>query len=90
MKRGKKMILLLVTLAILVGGYYGVQQFNKTESVSETSGIFDLSAKAVGDLTGISWTKDDTAYSFTCSDGAWVTAEEPAWPVQQGTVQSMA
>ena len=84
------MILLLCALAVLIGGYFGVQQFNKTESVSETSGTFDLTAKAIGDLTGISWTKDDTAFSFAYGDGTWVTTDQPAWPVQQSSVQDMA
>ena len=90
MKRGKKMILLLCALGVLIGGYFGVQQFNKTESVSESSGIFDLNAKAIGDLTGISWTKDGTDFSFAYSNDTWMTTDQPAWPVLQSSVQNMA
>ena len=84
------MILLLCALAILIGGYFGVQQFTKTESVSETAGSFDLTEKTIGDLVGLSWTKDHEAYSFTYSGDTWIPADQPAWPVLQSSVQGMA
>ena len=84
------MILLLVLLAVMVGGYFGVQQFNKTESVSETAGNFDLTAKTIADLAGLNWTKDETTFSFTYSNDTWSTADQPAWPVLQSGVQTMA
>ena len=90
MKRGKKMILLLVLLAVMIGGYYGVQQLNKTESVSETSGSFDLTEKTADDLTGLSWTADENSWVFQYADGEWKTAEEPSWPVDQDVLQGLA
>lgn len=90
MKRGKKMILMLCALAILLGGYYGIQQLNKTESVSETSGSFELTARTIEDLTGLSWTAGDTTYSFTYSNDTWTTNDQPEWPVLQSAVQTMA
>ncbi|MBQ9289247.1 MAG: DUF4340 domain-containing protein [Clostridia bacterium] len=90
MKRSKKMILMLCALAILVGGYFGVKQLNQTESVSETAGTFDLTAKTMDDLTGLSWTKDDAVYAFTYANDTWSTTDQPAWPVQQSAVQAMA
>ena len=90
MKRSKKMILMLCALAILVGGYFGVQQLNQTESVSETAGTFDLTAKTMDDLAGLSWTKDEVIYAFTYTNDTWSTTDQPAWPVQQSAVQAMA
>jgi len=89
-KRAKKMILMLCALAILVCGYFGVQHLNRTESVSETAGTFDLTAKTMDDLTRLSWTKDDITYVFTYANDTWSTIDQPAWPVQQSTVQTMA
>ncbi len=91
MNRGKKMLALLIVLAVMLGGYYAVQQSNKTTSVSETSGTFDLTAKTADDLTGISWTTEDTTLSFILNEaGEWETTDTPAWPVDQSAVQTLA
>ena len=90
MRRSKKMILMLCALAVLIGGYFGVQQLDQKESVSETAGTFDLTAKTMDDLTGLSWTKDDVVYAFTYANDTWSTTDQPAWPVLQSAVQTMA
>ena len=91
MNRGKKMLALLIVLAVMLGGYYAVKQSNQTTSVSETSGTFDLTAKTAEDLTGISWTTEDTTLTFTLNDeGEWTTTDTPAWPVDQSAVQALA
>ena len=91
MNRGKKMLALLIVLAVMLGGYYAVKQSNQTTSVSETSGTFDLTAKTAEDLTGISWTTEDTTLAFTLNDeGEWTTTDTPAWPVDQSAVQALA
>ncbi len=91
MNRGKKMLALLIVLAVMLGGYYAVKQSNQTTSVSETSGTFDLTAKTADDLTGISWTTGDTTLAFTLNDdGEWITTDTPAWPVDQSAVQTLA
>ena len=90
MKRGKKMILLLAVLAVMICGYFGVQGLNHKESVSETSGTFDLTTKKTDDLMGLSWTVGETTRSFKVSDGVWETMDEPSWPVKQETLQDLA
>lgn len=90
MKRGKKMILLLAVLALLVGGYIGVQQLNQTQSVTETAGTFDLTAKKAEDIMGINWTKGEDTFSFKYENATWQTADSSAWPVQQDVVQALA
>ena len=90
MKRGKKMILLLAVLAVLVGGYVGVQRLNQTQSVTETDGTFDLTAKKAEDIMGISWTKGENTFSFKYENDTWQTTESPAWPVDQDVLQALA
>ena len=90
MKRGTKMILLLFVLAVMICGYYGMQQHNKTESVTETAGSFALTAKNADELTGLSWAQGDTAYSFKYENGVWETTESPAWPADQEVLQDLA
>ena len=84
------MILLLLALAVMVGGYFGVQQLNRKASVSETTGTFDLTAKTADDLAGLSWTLGNQALAFQYADGSWVTLDDPAWPVDQDALQDLA
>ena len=90
MKRGKKTILLLCAMAVMIGGSISVRQHQKTETVSETAGTFDLTEKTINDLTGLSWSKDGTVYSFVCIDGTWTTTDQPAGPETHNSVQAMA
>lgn len=90
MKRGKKMILLLVALAVMIGGYFGVQGLNQKNAVTETAGTFDLTTKKSEDLMGLSWTTDDTTRTFKLNNGVWETMDEESWPVNQEVLQDLA
>ena len=90
MKRSKKMIALLCALAVMIGGYYLVRGMGKKDSVSESSGTFDLTAKTADDLAGISWTADGKDWTFTLEDGIWKTSDSPEWPVNQEVLQTLA
>lgn len=91
MKRSWKMLMLLISLVLCVGGYYGVQLLNSdTASVTEEAGTFALNSHTTDELTGLSWTTDDESFAFTLSDGAWSVTADPAFPLNQEDVQSMA
>lgn len=91
MKRSKKMLLLLIALVLCVGGYYGVQLLGSdTASVTEEAGTFALNSHTADDLTGLKWTNGDESFAFTLSDGAWSVAADPAFPLNQTDVQTMA
>ncbi len=90
MKRTKKMLLLLGVLALCIGGYYGAQMLNTPAAVTEETGAFALTARTAEELTGLNWTANDTDFAFTYSDGAWVKADEAAFPVNQDAVQELA
>lgn len=90
MKRSIKLLALVVVLALCVGGYLGVQRFNQTQQVSEEAGTFDLTAKVADDLTGLSWTADDTAFDLACDGGTWQRTDDPAFPLDQDKTQVMA
>lgn len=90
MKRGKKMILLLAVLAVMIGGYFGVQGLNQKNSVTETTGTFDLTTKKTEDLMGLSWTIGDTTRTFKLNEGLWETMDEESWPVNQEVLQDLA
>lgn len=90
MKRSIKLLVLVVILALCVGGYLGVQQLNQTQQVSEETGTFDLTARVADDLTGLSWTANDTAFDLTHDGGAWQRTDDPAFPMDQDKTQAMA
>lgn len=90
MKRSVKTLLLLCVLLICVGGYWLLQQQSSVDTVSETTGEFDLNAKVVDDLTGMSWVKDDVTYDFVKTDGVWAKADEATFPVDQDALNALA
>lgn len=91
MKRSKKMLMLLIALVLCVGGYYGVQLLgSNTASVTEETGTFALESHTADDLTALSWTQDGESLAFTLTDGAWSVTADPAFPLNQEDVQSMA
>lgn len=91
MKRGKKMLLLLLALVLCVGGYYAAQLVGQEGAkVTEESGTFALTAQSAEDLTGLSWSDGDEAFAFTCADGTWTVTADPAFPLNQEDVQEMA
>ena len=90
MKRGKKTILLMTGLIVLIGAYFGVQQFNQKQSVSESTGTYDLTARKTEDLTGLSWTMGETTMTFKLEDGSWTVTDDPAWPVDQDILQDLS
>ena len=90
MKRSIKLLVLVVVLALCVGGYLGVQQLNQTQQVSEETGTFDLTARVAEDLTGLSWTANDTTFDLTHDGGAWQRTDDPAFPMDQDKTQAVA
>lgn len=90
MKRSIKMLMLLVVLAVFVGGYFGVQQLSKTEQVTEETGNFDLNARTAEDVSGLRWTLEDTVYDFVNNGGTWQKQGDAAFPVDQQKLQTMA
>ena len=91
MKRGKKMLLLLLALALCVGGYYGAQLLGSDAStVTEEAGSFALDSHSASDLTSLSWEADGETFAFTLADGTWTVAADPAFPLNQADVQQMA
>ena len=90
MKRSGKIVLLLAVMIVLAVGYKLVIKLNETKPVAEEAGAFVLTDKTADDITAIKWTKDDTVYSFTKTDGAWIYAENAAFPLDREAVGALA
>ena len=89
MKRGKKMVLLIGLLGVLLIGYGLLGQMNETATVSETKGNYPLwtDSKTVSSL---SWTQDGEALSFSLGESVWMKDDDAAFPVNQTAVQNLA
>ena len=89
MKRGKKMVLLVGLLCVLLGGYSLLGQMNETTTVSETKGNYPLwiEEKTVSSLA---WTQAGEALSFSMGESVWMKADDAAFPVNQTAVQNLA
>lgn len=91
MKRSKKMLLLLLALAVCVGGYWGVGMLNTdTAAVNEEQGTFALESHTADELSALSWSMEGEAFSFTKTNGTWTVTSNAAFPLNQDDVQAMA
>lgn len=84
MKRGKKLIVLMAVLLVLLGGTYVMKQINfegeepeETES-AEAEVIF---AATEEEITQIAWTQGEVTLTFTQTEEGWVYPEDENFPV---------
>lgn len=89
MKRGKKLIVLLGVLLVLMGGTYVMQQIDfEGEEPEETKApatvIFDAEEKDIGE---IEWVYEGETFAFTQTEDGWVRDDDEHFPVD-GTVMS--
>lgn len=89
MSRIKKLLLLVIVLAVLVGCYMLASKKTETTVVNEESGTYELTAKTADDISAIAWTADDVSYSFTRTDGVWYKTDNAEYPVAQDEVESL-
>lgn len=84
MKRGKKLIVLLAVLAVLLAATCAVLKLTPedTDAEPEDTGVsvFALDPEAV---TELSWTYEGETLTFVKSDGAWAYAGDSAFPLDE-------
>ena len=95
MKRGGKLLLLLVVLAVLgVGAYVAVKLGEQAEereraaaetTEKETYAVSELTAD---DITKISWETADESLSFAKVNGEWKNTADDAFPVNGSVIDS--
>lgn len=90
MKRGKKLILLLVILAVLIAVTFAVLKLTPedTDAENEDTGVsvFTLDPEAVTRLT---WTYQEETITFVKSDDGWSCADDSAFPLEESYLTSM-
>lgn len=91
MKRSVKSLILVLVLAVFIGGYLGIQRLTQAPaSVEEESGSFALTERSADELTGLTWPSGEEACHFVKADGAWTNADKETFPVDQTAVQELA
>ena len=89
MKRGKKMILLLGLLCVLLGGYAILGQMDETTTVSETKGSYPLWADGKT-VSSLKWMKDGKEFAFSMGESVWMKDGDSTFPVNQTAVENLA
>lgn len=89
MKRGKKMVLLLGLLGVLLAGYGVIGRMNTATQVSESEGTFPVweEGKTVASLK---WESGETDFAFTMGESVWTKDHDGTFPVNQTAVQNLA
>lgn len=87
MKRGKKLLGLLLVLAVLMGATMAASLFNpdNTEEADTSAVVFTLDPDSV---TEIGW-KYSKEILFTASGDGWICAQDEAFPVDESYLDTM-
>ena len=87
MKNGKKLLLLLLVLAVLVGAtaIVGTISKNATDQEDETQTVFSLNPENV---TNLGWDYSEKV-SFTAGEDGWVCDQDAAFPVDETCLDKM-
>lgn len=88
MKRGKKLLLLLLGLIVAVGAWALVTKLAPDEGEEEASDVPLVSVSA-DEIVSLSWTANDTAFNLKRTENGWVNADDEAFPVNQDKVKKL-
>ena len=87
MKNGKKLLLLLLVLAVLVGAtaIVGTISKNAADQEDETRTVFSLTPENV---TNLGWDYSEKV-SFTAGEDGWVCDQDAAFPLDETYLDKM-
>lgn len=91
MKKQKlQLVILVVLLAALAGGYFGLKQYNKAQSEKpqETEGEVIVSV-AAEDITKFSYDYEDNNYAYEKEDGTWYYTLNHSLNLTQYRIENM-
>ncbi|NLO46236.1 MAG: DUF4340 domain-containing protein [Clostridiales bacterium] len=91
MKKGLKLILALVALAALVGGYFIVSHFIGSDETQTDEEIETIAVKTfdASDITGIKYVYGDETVELVKKDGKWRLSSDEMFPVNQAYPETM-
>ena len=90
MKRGKKLLTLLLVLVVLVGLTVLIPRLLPDEDAGsdDADNSFSILTLDADDITGISWDYSE-ALTFLRSGDSWVYADDSAFPLDESYLETM-
>ena len=93
MKKGKRLLVLLIVLAVFCAGAVGLNLYTRgqeeKQAAEEPAEATVLLTTAAEDVTALSYTLGDEEIQLTKQDGEWVYAPRESFPLDSGKVSAM-
>ena len=92
MSKGKKLLILVLVLAVLVGGYFAVRHFFADEDEDETIGTETVPVQAMtaDEVQQIEYLYGNEKITLVKQGDTWKLADDPQFPVDQAFAGAMA
>ena len=94
MNRSKKLLAMVIVLAVFVAAYLitslVVKKQDEKAAVTETEGTFTVCEFTVEDIAQMQWIYDDAEYSVTRTEEGWTLDSDPGFRLDSDTVTEMA
>ena len=89
MKRGKKFLILLGVLAVLLGAAAAAPLLTPEEQPAQEPEAVTVFSVEPEQLSGISWTLEEQTLSFGIGDDGWYYVDDAVFPVEGSTLEEM-
>ncbi|MBQ6900590.1 MAG: DUF4340 domain-containing protein [Firmicutes bacterium] len=89
MSRSKKMILLIICLAVLIGAYFGVTAWAE-KSVADDNKTYTVTDVDPAEIVQLDWSYEGNEYVLSKIDGVWVDPYNEDFEVNQDAAEAMA
>lgn len=93
MKRGAKLAVLAVALAVLVGAWYLAASVSRQQQAREADAhleLMDISVGKAEDVTAVAWDYFGDTASLTKSSGEWKNADDDSCPIDGTAAAALA
>lgn len=90
-KQKRQLLIMLLALVVLGGGYFGLRQYNKVQSEKvEESDETVLVTLEKEDIIRFTYDYNDVVYTFEKNDDTWYYADQPDWNLTQYRLTNIA
>lgn len=80
--RNTKIILLVLVLILVTGGYAGILEYNKSKEESQTTETISVLSIDSTDISKMSYSVNGETLAFSLTDSAWVYDGDPDFPLE--------
>lgn len=89
-KQFKQLLILLLVLVLLIGGFFGIKQYNRVQS-EKPEEITDITVidVALEDIVRFSYDYEEVVYTFVKEEDTWYYEEDKSIPINQSSIKAM-